>query len=89
MEKATVRVVKRMYRRTPVGGTLELSRRDARILSNLGLVEIVPPADDVEFTPSERLDEGLATPEAPLENVAHTDAKPRKRKSTRKKKAKE
>lgn len=88
MEKVTVRVVKRPYRRTPVGGTLELSRRDARILSNLGLVEIVPPADDVEFTPSDRLDEGLATPEAPLENVAHEDPKPRKRR-TRKKKTKE
>lgn len=92
MGKVRVRVVNKPYRGRKVGETFEVSRRDARIMASLKLVEIIPPAEDVEFTPSEKLDEAvearaLDTPEAPLQSVAHTDDDPKpKRRRSRKKK---
>lgn len=98
MGKVTVRVLNRPYRRTKVGGTLEMSRRDALIMQSLGHVEIIPPAEseaEVEFAPSGKLDEALdarrekgelRTPEAPVETVAHTEEKPKRKKRSRKKK---
>lgn len=92
MEKVTVRVIKKPYRKHKVGETFEASRRDARIMASLKLVEIIPPADDVAFTPSDKLDQAvdaraLDRPEAPLENVAHLEdePKPKKRRSRKKK----
>lgn len=41
MEKLQVRVVGKSFRRTPPGGVLTLSRRDAHLLERLGRVEIV------------------------------------------------
>ena len=38
---------------------------------------------EVEFTASDRLDSALATPEAPLENVAHTGKPKRTRKAAK------
>ena len=66
MEKVEVRVVGRSFRRTAPGGLLSLSRRDARILSSLGRVEVVE--DEPEREPRKG---ALMTPESPVENALY------------------
>lgn len=93
---ARVKIVGRPYRGHEVGAVVEMRRQDAVYLAALRRVEIIPPADDVEFTPAPALEETVAsatakrrgrgklqTPEAPLENVAHTEPPGKRAKKTR------
>lgn len=100
MERITARVLERSIRGKGAGELVTLSRRDAQVLARLGRVELLgdeapdakaerrtPVRKDKKARKSSPRKRSLATPEASLGVVAHTDA-PESRTAGRSRKAK-
>lgn len=85
MERVNVRLIGRSFRGKGAGEIVAVSRRDARLLTRIGRAEAVEEKAAKKSNPPAR-EGALATPEAPLATVAHTEADaPAKRRTTTRK----